>query len=299
VRVREGLQLMLLGMVKKVAIADRLAVFVDPVYNEPYRHHGAAFIFATFMFGWQIFYDFSGYTDIARGAAKVLGFSLVENFDRPYFAQSITDFWRRWHISLSSWFREYVYFPLGGSRVTKLRWIGNILVVFLLTGLWHGAQWTFIIWGALHGIYRIIDQFFHLPTRLSRYFNNKGGVLLRVVGTYVLVNFAWIFFRAHTVQDALYVLSQIPLGLKEYFSHQIFMSPLAPVIGEQSLGEFLIVVGLIAVIEGRFIFNYSTVAVRKFQELPIGFRWAVYCCAIWIILLSGRLGEREFIYFTF
>ena len=150
-RIVMGLQLMLWGVFKKIAIADRLSVVVNQVYGDPTQYHGIALIIATYFFTIQIYCDFSGYSDIAIGAAQVIGFDLMQNFRRPYFAQSIREFWQRWHISLSTWFRDYFYFPLGGNRVSRMRRVINILAVFMLSGLWHGANWSFFIWGALHG----------------------------------------------------------------------------------------------------------------------------------------------------
>jgi len=154
-RAVSGLRQMLLGLFKKIFIADRLAVLVGGVYASPADFHGFPLIFATILFAFQIYCDFSGYSDIALGSARVMGFKLMDNFDRPYFARSIGDFWRRWHISLSSWFRDYVYIPLGGSRVPKIYWTLNVLIVFLISGLWHGANWTYVVWGGLHGVFII------------------------------------------------------------------------------------------------------------------------------------------------
>jgi D-alanyl-lipoteichoic acid acyltransferase DltB (MBOAT superfamily) len=154
-RIISGLQRMTWGFFKKVVIADRLALLVNTVYNHPTEFSGMPLIIATYAFGFQIYCDFSAYSDIAIGAARVMGFDLMENFRQPYYARSIPEFWRRWHISLSTWFRDYVYLPLGGNRVKLPHWVFNILVVFVVSGLWHGANWTFVIWGALHGIFMV------------------------------------------------------------------------------------------------------------------------------------------------
>ena len=149
---------MLRGFVKKIVVADNLALFVDPVYNAPADATGAALFIATIAFAFQIYFDFSAYTDIARGCSRVMGLELVPNFRRPYLARSVADFWKRWHISLTSWFRDYVYLPMGGNRVSHGRWIANVMTVFLLSGVWHGANWTFVVWGALHGGYYIVSR---------------------------------------------------------------------------------------------------------------------------------------------
>src|SRR3989338_1263361 len=156
-RMSDGIKLMLWGLFKKAVIADRLAILVDRVYADPLSYGGAHFIVATVFFAFQIYCDFSGYTDMARGAAHTMGFRLMENFLRPYHARSIQEFWRRWHISLSTWFRDYLYMPLGGNRVSIPRWYLNLFITFLFACLWHGASWTFVIWGALHGVYLIFS----------------------------------------------------------------------------------------------------------------------------------------------
>lgn len=169
-RIVDGLKLIAWGLFKKVVIADRLAIVVDHVYNSPQEHAGLSLILATIFFSFQIFCDFSGYSDIAVGTGRILGFRLMENFDRPYHARSVSEFWKRWHISLSTWFRDYLYIPLGGKRVSVPRWYFNLFFVFLVSGLWHGADWTFIVWGALHGFYII----FALITKNLRFSLARG-----------------------------------------------------------------------------------------------------------------------------
>ena len=183
------------GFFQKIVIADRLALFVNAVYNNPTEYQGISLILATVFFSFQIYCDFSGYSDIAIGSAQILGYNLMTNFDRPYFSKSIAEFWKRWHISLSSLFKDYLYIPLGGNRVRKIRWQFNIIVVFLVSGLWHGANWTFIAWGALHGIYLLIENL-TLNIRL-RFKNtirlNKLQTLEKIISitfTFALVSFA-------------------------------------------------------------------------------------------------------------
>ncbi|HSU69728.1 MAG TPA: MBOAT family O-acyltransferase, partial [Tepidisphaeraceae bacterium] len=177
-RVFSGLRLMLWGFFKKLVVADRIAPLVDSVYLHPHEYGGGWIVLGTYLFAIQIYCDFSGYSDVAIGAARVLGFRLMTNFDRPYAATSVAEFWRRWHISLSTWFRDYLYVPLGGSRVSFVRWAFNILVVFIVSGLWHGAAWTFLIWGALHGVFlvgtRLIERWAHFFP-LSRYSGRGRG----------------------------------------------------------------------------------------------------------------------------
>ena len=213
-RVVNGLKLMLWGFFKKLVIADRLALYVGAVYNNPTHHTGLSFIVATIFFAFQIYCDFSGYSDIAIGAAKIMGFKLMTNFNRPYFAKNISEFWQRWHISLSTWFRDYLYIPLGGRRVSIPRWYFNLFFVFLVSGLWHGANWTFIIWGALNGFYLVFaivskgirDRITHL-VGLNRLPNINRA--LQIAITFMLVCFAWIFFRANSISDSFLIIKNI------------------------------------------------------------------------------------------
>jgi len=202
-----GLRLMLWGMIKKVVIADRLAITTDAIFNNVHSCSGVTLAIGAVFFAFQIFCDFSGYSDIALGAARVMGFRLMVNFKHPYTATSISDFWRMWHISLSTWFRDYVYIPLGGNKVSKARRNLNLFIVFLLSGFWHGANWTFIIWGALHGSYTVIASFTQSwrarivsAVKLDRLPSVR--TLVQQLSTFILVTFAWIFFRANNVSDA-------------------------------------------------------------------------------------------------
>jgi alginate O-acetyltransferase complex protein AlgI len=206
-RVVAGLRLVLWGAFKKIVIADQLAVYVNGVYNNVGAYRGLPLIVATLFFAFQIYYDFSGYTDIALGSARVMGFNLMENFRQPYFSRSVREFWRRWHISLGTWFREYLYIPLGGNRVSFKRNLLNLMIVFVVSGLWHGASWTFIIWGALHGTYIVSETLYsHWDKRPQLKDTRRLSWLQRSL-TFGLVVFAWIFFRANSVGDAAYILS--------------------------------------------------------------------------------------------
>ena len=207
-----GGRLFIWGLFKKVVIADRLSLYVDPVFDNPHDFSGPTFIVATLLFTFQIYCDFSGYTDMAIGIARSMGFKLMQNFNLPYLAKSIGDFWRRWHISLSSWFGDYLYVPLGGNRVGIPRWIFNIVLVFLVSGLWHGANWTFIIWGALHAGFYLLEYLGDLLltfTKTSIWKKNRLYILLKIPVTFAMVSFAWIFFRANSVSDACYISSHL------------------------------------------------------------------------------------------
>ncbi|QQR94484.1 MAG: MBOAT family protein [Bacteroidota bacterium] len=213
-RVVDGLKLMLWGIFKKLVIADRLAIYVDTVYNNPEQHNGSTLILATIFFAVQIYCDFSGYSDIAIGAARVMGFKLMTNFNRPYFARNISEFWKRWHISLSTWFKDYLYIYLGGNRVSIPRWYFNLFIVFLVSGLWHGANWTYIIWGALNGFYLVFALVSH---KFRNKMNHLTGIekspwlnrFLQISITFLLSCFAWIFFRANHVTDAFLIIKKM------------------------------------------------------------------------------------------
>ena len=206
----DGVFIILCGLFKKVVIADRLAVTVNTIYDDPTKYSGYSLIIATIFFTFQIYCDFSAYSDIAIGSAKIMGFDLMENFNKPYFSKSISEFWRKWHISLSTWFRDYLYFPLGGNRVSKIKRYRNILIVFITSGIWHGASWNFMIWGALHGIYLCLELLLKpfkgfVITTLKIKKESFGFKLFQISLTFFLVSFAWIFFRAKTLSDAIYI----------------------------------------------------------------------------------------------
>lgn len=224
--VTQGLRLMVWGLFKKVVIADRLAAFVNAPFDRPMEHQGINFILAAALFGVQIYCDFSGYSDVARGSAQVMGFRLMQNFNRPYFSKSISEFWRRWHISLSSWFKDYVYFPLGGNRTSTPRWYLNLVITFLISGLWHGANWTFIIWGLLHAIYMIVgDLTYSLRSKLWAVIGLSESSPIRrfiqVFCTFSLVSFSWIFFRANSLENALYIVHHLFDGVGSFMGMAI------------------------------------------------------------------------------
>jgi D-alanyl-lipoteichoic acid acyltransferase DltB (MBOAT superfamily) len=201
-------------------IADRMALFVNPVYEAPAEFQGPALALATVAFAIQIYCDFSGYSDIAFGSAQVMGIRLMKNFNHPYFSKSIPEFWRRWHISLSTWFRDYVYIPLGGNRLGSRRMAVNLFVTFLISGLWHGANWTFVIWGGLHGLYVVLNGFIDpYWTRLRETISMKrfsaAFDVASLLTTLFLVCFAWIFFRAASLSDASYIVSHLFTGWNE------------------------------------------------------------------------------------
>ncbi len=210
----KGAKHMTVGFFKKIAVADIISVYVNSVYNDPGDASALGIVIATCLFAVQIYCDFSGYTDIAIGCARIMGIRLMKNFDHPYSSSGIKEFWSRWHISLSSWFKDYLYFPLGGSRCARWRHLFNLMVVFLVSGLWHGAAWTFVIWGALHGFYQIVGTLTKGPrdrllTRLGLHDRSLPVLITRRAITFALVTFAWIFFRANSISDAFTLVGKL------------------------------------------------------------------------------------------
>jgi alginate O-acetyltransferase complex protein AlgI len=203
--VSDGLSLFLVGLFKKVALADYLALYVDRAYDVPEQFGGTALLFATFAFGWQIYFDFSGYTDMARGIGRMIGIRLMLNFNNPYLAKGLGDFWNRWHISLSSWFKDYVYVPFGGNRKGHWGTYRNMALTMLISGLWHGAAWTFVIWGGLHALGRFATR----ELERTRFYRERVPGLVKQLLVFAFVTFAWIFFRAATLADALLIVTRI------------------------------------------------------------------------------------------
>jgi D-alanyl-lipoteichoic acid acyltransferase DltB (MBOAT superfamily) len=285
-------KLIIWGLFKKVVIADRLASYTDVVYSNPHQYGGSTLLLATFFFAIQIYCDFSGYSDIAIGSAHILGFRLMQNFNLPYFARSISEFWKRWHISLSTWFSDYVYKPMGGSRVPRNRWILNIFTVFLLSGLWHGANWTFVIWGALHGAYYFFEyaiSWAGRKTGLDKWvasFSLWHAVQTLYVFTVVLI--AWVFFRANNVHDAIYIISHM------------FTDFSSPLYTGSSAFDTVIAMALIVLLFIIQLFQYKGISSIYFNpsKVPQYFRWAGYAFTIILIGLLGVSSEK-FIYFQF
>ncbi|GAK74793.1 probable poly(beta-D-mannuronate) O-acetylase [Nonlabens ulvanivorans] len=302
-RIRSGLGLVVWGIFKKVVIANRLAVVVNQVYSDPGSYSGFETIIATIFFSFQIYTDFSAYTDIARGSARMLGYDLMKNFNQPYFATSIPDFWRRWHISLTTWFRDYLYIPLGGNRVSKWRWYVNIMIVFLVSGFWHGAAWSFIIWGGfLHGIFQMIDLWTQKSRSKMNSFmkikeNSFDVLFFKRVWTFVLVSFAWIFFRAETFEKAMLVISN-SMNLSFYQLLDGSMYELGLDSKDFTLA-ILLIIGLLAFWSIDKRYPIRTWLYRK----HIATRYIVYLSTIFFILIFGYYGSEynvdEFIYFQF
>lgn len=298
-RVMSGLRLMAWGLFKKVVIADRLAIAVDTVFNNPEQHNSLSLIIATVFFTFQIFCDFSGYSDMALGAARIMGFKLMTNFDKPYQSKSVHEFWKRWHISLSTWFKDYLYITLGGNRVTVPRWYLNLFIVFLVSGLWHGANWTFVIWGALHGFYLVFGL-------ITQKYRDRFNQLLRIdrvpiistISTFVLVAFAWIFFRANSVDSAFYIVKHMFTGIPDVVHQLVNNQPVLESMGLKK-NDFALSILLIIFLETVHYVQGKKSLSDIFVQKPAYVRWAVYYGVILAIIFLGVFENRQFIYFQF
>ncbi len=288
-----GLRLMLWGFFKKVVIADRLAMYVDPVYGDPGHYHYLNLIIATLFYAIQIYCDFSGYSDIAIGAAKSMGFDLMTNFNRPYFSTNIREFWSRWHISLSTWFKDYVYIPLGGNRSGTGRIYFNLTVVFLISGLWHGANWTFIIWGALHVVYFIIYMFSKDYLKI-KFPENFFFNFIFATFTFGLVSFAWIFFRAQNPADAFLIVKHI-FGrfTGDGFQPVVFNTITFTRFGITSISISIFIIALMLWVESKFSPRLENVQSKPLTDL------AFCSLSLSFIIIFGVFQKASFIYFQF
>lgn len=302
-RMKEGLLLMGWGFFLKLVVADRTAILVNQVYNDFFEYNGFELSFATLFFGMQIYCDFYSYSLIAKGSAHVMGFKLMDNFKQPYFSTSIAEFWRRWHISLSSWFRDYLYIPLGGNRKGTFRKYLNNMMVFLVSGLWHGANWTFVIWGFLHGIFLVIGSITRpIKDSIFTFLHIKGTWPIRFLQgiiTFILVNFAWIFFRASDLGQAKVIIQKI-------FSNWNMHSYSKEMFYNMGLNEnnFLILMFALLLLTCASILTYRGVKLERIitQSNAI-LQGLIYLVLIFIILIFGIYGPlysaSQFIYFQF
>lgn len=300
----KGAMLMLWGYFMKVVIADRVAILVDQVYNYYGSYQGAIPMLATALFAVQIYCDFNGYTTIAIGSAQVLGFRLMQNFQQPYLAESVADFWRRWHISLTSWFRDYIYFPLGGSRCSRWKRYRNILTVFLVSGLWHGAAWTYVVWGGLNGLFQIVgDLLKPLRARTLQALriepSSFGHRLVRRLLTFFLVDLAWTFFRAPTMHAALAIIR----SSFTVFNPWVLFDGTLYTLGLSAV-DFWVMVASLAVLLGVDLLHLRGVRIReRLLRQPLPVRWAVCYGALLAVLIFGVYGPAydaaSFIYFQF
>ncbi len=300
----EGLLLMLWGFFMKVVLADRIAIFVDTVYGDFSTYSGWYLIVATVLFAFQIYCDFGGYSVIAMGAAKILGIDLMENFNAPYLARSTSEFWRRWHISLSTWFRDYLYIPLGGNRKGKLRKYFNLQTVFLVSGLWHGSNWSYVIWGGLNGLWQIIGEIFRpvrtkLTSALRLNRESFSHKLLQTLITFVLIDLTWVFFRADRFMDAIEILTSMlrTSNLWVLFDESLYTCGL-------DRKDFSVMLISLAVLFVADIAKYRGIRIReKIMEQDFWFQCVAIAVAFWVIIVYGIYGSgydaASFIYFQF
>lgn len=293
---RKGALRILIGLFRKVVIADRLAIITDHIFAHSPEANASTVVIGVIFYAFQLYTDFSGYTDIAIGSAQLFGIDLPENFRQPYLASSIADFWRRWHLTLSSWLRTYVYFPLGGSRVSQSRWALNVLIVFLVSGMWHGSGINFIIWGILHGVYQIIGKFTAGPrSALKGKFIKPDTWLsnsISVVSTFILVCIAWVFFRAPSIDIALEMFSRLYEG-----SWAFSLTQLGVEANEWYLSLILI---LVTVLWDSLAERVSIPDWIENRALPI--RWSIYLVLLFVLILFGMYGSlsaQSFIYVSF
>lgn len=272
--IADGLSLFVIGFFKKVALADYFALYVDKIYSTPEQYQTPALILATFLFAWQIYFDFSGYTDMARGLARMLGFRLMLNFNNPYLAISLGDFWKRWHISLSSWFKDYVYIPLGGNRRDTFLTYRNMVLTMLISGLWHGAAWTFIIWGLLHAIGRCCTR----ELEETAFYKERVPKIVKQLLVFVFVTFAWIFFRAENITDAWTIITGI-------FNFK-FVNPYCPVLAL----VFIFTVWI-------YQFMYESPLKRILESRLV--RFVIMFLIVFYLIAFAPSSVQPFIYFQF
>ena len=283
-RVKSGLLQMMQGFFKKVVIADRLAMVVDPAYANLSNQSSLNLIIASIFYSFQIYCDFSGYSDIAIGASRVMGFKLMNNFNAPYTAKSIPDFWRRWHISLSTWFKDYVYFSLGGNRVSVPRWYINIMIVFILSGFWHGASWNFVIWGALHGLFQLMGLTLNrvFPHLAADQLRSVAGIWMYRLFTFLLVTIAWVFFRIPKFGDIQIYFRQITQGT--------FSDPISLAFNtNELLFSILLIVGL-------YLYDLKR---DKIKVDSVQLFWPIMAGMAFLIYFFGVFNMKQFIYFQF
>ncbi len=292
---KSGFFLILYGLFKKMVIADRLALYVNEVYADPTSYNGLATIVATVFFAIQIYCDFSAYSDIAIGIARSMGFDLMKNFNTPYFSSSVTEFWRRWHISLSTWFRDYIFIPLGGSRKKEFRVYLNLFVVFLISGLWHGASMNFVIWGSLHGIIIVLEKYNKKQKILTIRSTTKALGVIKKFYIFIIVCFAWVFFRADSFGTSVDVISNIFSFKTDNFIEGL----LNKVIDDKDLKVAFIVVLTLFFVESL---QQKRVLYDVLKKKSMILRWSLYLVLILAIVVFGIYGdydESKFIYFQF
>ncbi len=303
-RCKRGFLQMLYGYYQKMVISETAAIFVTEVYNNYSQYSGTLIVVATIMFGIQIYCDFGGYSNIAIGAARILGFNLMENFHNPYFAVSVSDFWRRWHISLTTWFRDYLYIPLGGNRKGKIRKYINIMIVFLASGLWHGASWHYVIWGGINGINSVLGDLTYparqcLTKKMQIDTERFSSKLCRIIGTFVLVDFAWLFFKANNLSHAMGLIKTVFMNfyVADLFNGSLYSAGLS----RTHMSVFCVALMVLLAID---IMKETGIDILEWYfKQSIIFRFIIYWLLLFAILVFGVYGPKydssAFIYFQF
>ncbi len=274
-----ALKLIAWGFFKKIVIADRIGKLIDPIYNQPEAFNSISLLIATILFGYQIYCDFSGYSDIAKGLAKLFGIDLMTNFKQPYLSKSMIDFWKNWHISLSTWFKDYLFLPLGGSKVDNILLIRNVFLVFIISGIWHGANWTFVIWGLVHAIFYILAKFVNINFL-------KLPNFIKIVSTFFIANLAWVFFRSDTVEISLKILHRIATSFESFNLNF-------------DTNSALVITGMIIILETLSYNSNSYGYPSVLDSKNIIIRWTLYFSLIMTIFFLGEFNESSFIYFKF
>ena len=299
-----GFQLALWGIAKKIIIADRASIFVNEVYTNYSKYGFVEIAFATILYGIQLYADFSACVDISRGVSQIFGIELQMNFEQPYFATSVKDFWRRWHISLSTWLRDYVFIPLGGSRCSKFRRYVNILTTFAVSGIWHGVGLQFIVWGVLHGIYQVFGNFTlelrqKLRDAISLDWNGKLGYVVKCLITFLLVDFAWLFFRAASLNDAVQMIKRAGnnINLWVVFDQSLYQ------LGITQREMYLLICSIVVMFFVDFLHEKHVKIRERIASYHLPLRWTLYFVLIFSIIIFGKYGfgynAADFIYMQF
>lgn len=301
---RTGLLIMLWGYFQKLVLADRIAIVVDQAYGDVKAYPGGYLLLASVLFAVQIYCDFSGYSMIAIGSAKVMGFTLMENFNCPYLARTVSGFWKRWHISLTSWFRDYLYIPLGGNRKGTARKYINMMIVFIVSGLWHGAAWTYIVWGFLNGIFQVVgimtrkhrDRFY---AKMGLHTKSIGHSCLQIISTFILVDITWIFFRARSIGQAFYVIKSIFTVHNGWILFDGSLYTLG--LNRKEFWLMLLAIGIL--FAGDLLKECRVRMIALITSEDLWCRWLIYICSAIFILVFGVWGAgydaQAFVYFQF
>lgn len=297
-----GLKCMLWGFFKKIVIADRVSTAVNAIYNAPTSYSGLSFVLATILFAFQIYCDFSGYSDIAFGAAKVLGFDLMQNFEKPYLSKSIKELWRRWHISLSTWFMDYIYIPLGGNRKGKIKKCQNLFITFFVSGIWHGANWTFALWGAMHGIYLVMGILTeNIRMRIKKFFRLNHSIIwnfFSIICTFLLFCISLIIFRANTITDAIYIVTHLVEDASQWTNVQYIYETITA-IGINLVELIVVVLSILFLMFSEIVTGKDTV-INGIEKTNVVIRMAFYIfVSVWVLSTGVFYNSGEFIYFQF